>query len=216
MTSVREARVSFSESDYEVMGVEELVSICFDAGLRDVAELDLTGTGGLVQIEVEERLDEATLDDLAYVSRWAFVSTVDGGYLYIVGFVAPELPEEIADHADELVGIRDPTVDDHGTTVSLVGSQEAIRRTIRASVDAGLTPDLLKLGAYDGAGRPLDELTDRQREVLRTAYERGYYEVPRAASTEDVATALDVDPSTVAEHLQRAERNLLSGHLASG
>jgi len=35
------------------------------------------------------------------------------------------------------------------------------------------------------------------------------YEVPRGASTDDVAEAVGLDPSTVAEHLQRAERNLL-------
>ena len=37
----------------------------------------------------------------------------------------------------------------------------------------------------------------------------GYYEVPKAVSASDVATELKLDPSTVNEHLQRAERNLL-------
>jgi len=49
----------------------------------------------------------------------------------------------------------------------------------------------------------------RQREVIETAWERGYYEVPKAVSTEELATELELDPSTVSEHLQRAERNLL-------
>jgi len=37
----------------------------------------------------------------------------------------------------------------------------------------------------------------------------GYYEVPKQVSSEEIAAELDLDPSTVAEHLQRAERNLL-------
>jgi predicted DNA binding protein len=45
--------------------------------------------------------------------------------------------------------------------------------------------------------------------VLRTAHRLGYFAVPREASTAEVAAALGLDDSTVAEHLQRAERNLL-------
>jgi predicted DNA binding protein len=87
---------------------------------------------------------------------------------------------------------------------------------IREYVDAGVNPDLRSLGEYDGSEGPLADLTGRQREVLEAAYAAGYYEVPRDASTEDVATELGVDPSTVAEHLQRAERNLLTRHLQAG
>lgn len=50
-------------------------------------------------------------------------------------------------------------------------------------------------------------------EVLETAYEAGYYELPCATATEAVAAELELHPSTVAEHLQRAERNLLAHHL---
>ena len=57
-----------------------------------------------------------------------------------------------------------------------------------------------------------EELTDRQREVVETASEAGYYEV-REASTAAVAEELGLDPSTVPEHLQRAERNLLTHHI---
>jgi DNA-binding CsgD family transcriptional regulator len=213
---MREAEVSFTDSEYEVMGIEELVSVCQEAGLRELDELECTGNGGLMQVVAEERIDEETLDDLEYVYQWEFVTERDDAYLYIIGFVAPALPDGIAEYADELVGTCDPEIGEYQTTMSLVGPQEAIRDMVREYVDAGVNPTLQSLGEYDGSDRPLAELTDRQREVMETAYEEGFYEVPRAASTEDIAAKLDVDPSTVAEHLQRAERNLLSRHLASG
>ena len=216
MTPMLEARVSFDESQYEAMGVAELLSVCQQAGLRGLEGLEWTGIGGLVQVEVEERIDEATLDALAYVYRWEFVAPVDGGYLYILGFVAPGLPDGIADHAEDLFGTCDLALGDDEVTLSLVGPQEAIRGMVRGYTSAGVTPTLRKLGEYEGDAGPLAELTDRQREVVQTAYREGYYEVPRDASTADVAAKLDVDPSTVAEHLQRAERNLLRRHLASG
>jgi predicted DNA binding protein len=58
---------------------------------------------------------------------------------------------------------------------------------------------------------PVDmrRLTDRQREVLRTAHEMGYFEYPRGANAGEVATALDIEPSTFTEHLNAAQSKLL-------
>lgn len=53
-------------------------------------------------------------------------------------------------------------------------------------------------------------LTDRQREVLETAFEAGYYDWPRECTGEDVAAQLDISSATFAEHVRAAERNLLT------
>jgi len=52
-------------------------------------------------------------------------------------------------------------------------------------------------------------LTDRQREVLGTAYEMGYFEYPKDANATIVAGALDIGLSTFAEHLAAAQSKLL-------
>lgn len=210
---MREARVSISERDYETMGIEELVSLCRAAEIRDFEELVCRGVGAVVRVDVETRLDESGLSSLECVDQWKHVAAVDGAHLYVIAFTAPELPEDLADEMDGLVGTCDPDVSDRGATMSLVGTQDAIAGTVSEYETAGVSPELRKLDTYEGRERPLDELTDRQREVIRTAYDEGYYEVPREVTTDDIAAELGVDPSTVAEHLQRAERNLLSYHL---
>ena len=64
----------------------------------------------------------------------------------------------------------------------------------------------------DGAGDVTfvdrGRLTDRQLQVLRTAHEMGYFQRPRGANAGDVAGALDIDPSTFAEHLAAAQAKL--------
>lgn len=52
-------------------------------------------------------------------------------------------------------------------------------------------------------------LTDRQREVVETAVEMGYFEYPRESNATEVATALDIQPSTFTEHLTAAQGKLL-------
>lgn len=52
-------------------------------------------------------------------------------------------------------------------------------------------------------------LTHRQREAVEIALEIGYYDVPRTASHEDVASELNCAPSTASEHLRKAEANII-------
>lgn len=53
-------------------------------------------------------------------------------------------------------------------------------------------------------------LTTRERSVLRTAIERGYYENPRQATQRDLAGELDISPSAVGKHLRNIEARVFS------
>ncbi|WP_340099740.1 PAS domain S-box protein [Salinibaculum salinum] len=54
------------------------------------------------------------------------------------------------------------------------------------------------------------ELTDRQREVLVTAYESGFFESPRETTGAELADLLDVSQPTVTHHLREAQRRLFA------
>jgi len=53
-------------------------------------------------------------------------------------------------------------------------------------------------------------LTDRQREVLETAFQMGYFEHPKGANAGEVAEALGITTSTFTEHLAAAQSKLLT------
>ena len=57
------------------------------------------------------------------------------------------------------------------------------------------------------------QLTDRQRDVLETAYDMGYFEYPRTANAGAVADELGITRSTFTEHLAAAQRKLLTSLL---
>lgn len=206
---MREAEVSITNGELGEMGIEGLFSVIREAGLREFEELACRGTGAVVQVELESRCDEAALAAFDYVDQWHHVAERADAHVYVISFTAPDLPESLEETADDLVGTCDPEIGDAGTTMSLVGPHEAISSQINEYEQAGISPDLRRLGGYDGPEYPLDDLTDRQREVIETAWEMGYYEVPKEVSANEIAAELDLDASTVNEHLQRAERNLL-------
>jgi predicted DNA binding protein len=84
---------------------------------------------------------------------------------------------------------------------------------IQAAIEAVPDPVEVSIEAVGGlAATPATVdagLTERQREAVETAIELGYYDVPRTANQDDVAAALDCAPSTAAEHLRKAESQVL-------
>ncbi|UCG02715.1 MAG: helix-turn-helix domain-containing protein [Candidatus Heimdallarchaeota archaeon] len=61
---------------------------------------------------------------------------------------------------------------------------------------------------------PLDrlknDLTLKQQEVLKLAYTKGYYELPRSIFLEDLAKEMNIHRRTYEEHLRKAEKKIMS------
>ncbi|WP_137286698.1 helix-turn-helix domain-containing protein [Halorussus salinisoli] len=78
--------------------------------------------------------------------------------------------------------------------------------------------ELESMNQIETPGEPLDggrlsevlitKLADEQLTVLETAYNMGYFDVPREATAQDVADRLDISQSTFSERLRTAERSL--------
>jgi len=73
------------------------------------------------------------------------------------------------------------------------------------------TVTLGKLEEFDGGTG--SSLTDRQRDVVAEALERGYYDWPRGIKSEPLAAELGISRATLQEHLRKAERKLISAAL---
>ncbi len=56
----------------------------------------------------------------------------------------------------------------------------------------------------------LPDLSPRQREIFSTAYDEGYYEIPRKTTTEAIADEVGIERRTAEEHLRRAENKLVT------
>lgn len=104
---------------------------------------------------------------------------------------------------------------DGTVTVSLIGVAEEIQTAVDEIPDiVDVTiEEVTGVGRATGAAGSL--LSDRQRAALDAALDLGYYDIPRNASHEDVADAIDCAPSTAAEHLRKAESAVLRSVFAA-
>ncbi|WP_254544573.1 bacterio-opsin activator domain-containing protein [Halomarina pelagica] len=123
--------------------------------------------------------------------------------------------------ASHLVGRRavvrslTATVDDTTAVVDLptpTDVRELVRGVRAAYPDTELvarhTRDRTIASRQDLRAAVEERLTDRQREILETAYLSGFFESPRARTGKELSESLGISQPTFASHLREAERRL--------
>ena len=90
--------------------------------------------------------------------------------------------------------------------IEATGSETQLRYLVRTKSKGGADPIVVDR----------KRLTSRQREVLRTALELGYFEYPRETNAEGVAEEIGIARSTFAEHLAAAQSTLVETVLGDG
>jgi len=94
--------------------------------------------------------------------------------------------------------------------VTLLGDPSRMRRVLGWLHKSGLSYKIASVGdARFGRISLFSMLTEKQKRAMIAAYEKGYYDVPRRIGAKEIAQILKVSPSTLVEHLRRAEKHLL-------
>ncbi len=105
-------------------------------------------------------------------------------------------------------------VKDGNLRFTLLGNASQVRDFLEDTEKTGIQFKVVSLtDARFTFDSPLSSLTDRQREVLVTAYKLGYYDRPRKISSKKLAEQLNLSSSTLVAHRLKAERRLLAAVL---
>ncbi|MEY7852100.1 helix-turn-helix domain-containing protein [Natrarchaeobius sp. A-rgal3] len=99
---------------------------------------------------------------------------------------------------------------DRRMIVSLVGTSTDVRE-IRNEIPDAVSMEVVSVGSIPGSTR--SALTAKQRRAIETAWELGYYELPREANLEAIASELECAISTVSNLLRRAHATLVAAEL---
>lgn len=206
---MRELIVQLSVADLRVIGLEGLADCCrFD----DAARLDLESCQDLTQswrvtVDTSLRTEDVVSSD-CIEDAWR-LREADGVSEFLVVIDRSETPLLSAPCACDVICRGEIRPDDDLARFELVAPEETIKRISQEMAEAPFHCELVRIGEYSGRDGVSNRLTPRQEKLLRSAYDRGYYEVPRSADLGELARRFDLDKSTVSEHLRRAERNIL-------
>ncbi|EMA45352.1 bacterio-opsin activator domain-containing protein [Halococcus saccharolyticus] len=126
----------------------------------------------------------------------------------------PFLALDLADHGAVL---RRATADGETATLVVdVPNSVDVRRIDRLVAETFTDVELLSKRSVDRASSRdlhaafLDRLTDRQLEVLQTAYYSGYFESPRESTGEEIAATLGISPPAFYRHARTVQRKLFT------
>lgn len=129
-------------------------------------------------------------------------------------------PDDIEKSLLELLNTQEISVDWpiiytlQGMQLTLFGEDSTLNQMITNIPDEVRTT-LERAGDYQpGMRDPTWQLTDRQQEIVCTAIDAGYYDIPRSTTQRDLAAKLDLSRGTVGEHLRRAEVKIIRAVIA--
>ncbi len=176
-----------------------------DVTRETIREINLLNDGTCVTL-YELRGDLEQVDELLSTHLDVIavdVSDTEGGLVYVhfeTNFTVEALLT-IVQMYEVVLDMPIECIERGGIRVRLVGDDA----TLQTAIDNIPDPLLVTLESHGDYHAAIDDtftkLTDRQREILVKAVEAGYYCVPRQSTHEHIATSLNLNPSTVGEHL---------------
>ncbi|WP_396611171.1 helix-turn-helix domain-containing protein [Haloferax sp. S1W] len=157
---------------------------------------------------------EARLSEHPDIVDFDVGETTDGGVVCHVHLVPLDDVQRLLELVDEHDLLLDTPIrlTRDGVVVNVLGTHTQLSGAVSSLPDSFQDAFCVEgLSDYEPVRNGVRaELTARQREVLETAVERGYYDIPRQVSVEALADELDCSPSTVSEHLRKVESNVLT------
>lgn len=195
--------------EFEHLGFEEFLREVQRQGADEIECLSCYENGALFLLDNSADLD--ALRQIEYVSQ---VYPLSGSDRCIVEIGTPSYGWVFEDYGTDFFIDGPISIVDGRVTLTFVAPQSVIsdlQRDLNEQLENGhIDCDIRKVSAYTGDSDLLACLTSRQREVIERAFDAGYYQTPRQVSSKELAAQLGVDKSTVLEHLQRAENNLIT------
>ena len=166
---------------------------------------------------------EAAFTDAFDVGMWTRIGQAGDTHRYQIR-PALSFEEQLGDHLDDLAGLEALATADaiierievlpNGWRQTGWFADRDTFNSFSSFWQRNTGFQLLRLTQDGESEPPGDGLTDRQSEALRIAYERGYFDIPRRASLEDIAAELDISASSVSERLRRAQTELIEETVA--
>lgn len=159
---------------------------------------------------------EQTLEADESVGEFDLLTVVDGKYLYKMDWIGRI---DLAVHL--LTEAGGTIIDAHGRERSwllriLFPSRQQVSETMDFATDHGLSFDIRSINGMEKNRSGRFGLTEEQYEAITAALDRGYYEIPRDATAEELASEMDISRQAVAERLRRGHKVLAEDALTIG
>jgi len=206
-------------AEYTVPAGDHVLGRATQPGMRVALERLILRGEGFVQYfwATTEHCDafEAALRESGAITEMRRVDEVDGERLYR-GHSDPASRSFTGGIVEHDAGLLAADGDDEWWRFHLAfedaGAISDFQTFVTDRAEVGVNLENLYNAVEHSRGFEFD-LTASQREALRTAFEKGYFDIPRRVTLVDLAGQLGVSDQAVSERLRRAQSKLVRRHL---
>lgn len=155
--------------------------------------------------------DGATIDTVRneYITDTIALSRDGNDYTFLM---KGRISEAIADFIARFdLKIDYPIVfDSSSCQFGVVGSSGELQNIVNAAKEREWDMEIVTIHDYQPlVSGLLHELTEKQREILKTAYRYGYFDHPRKIDAGKLAEKMGIHKTTLLEHMHKAEKRLI-------
>jgi predicted DNA binding protein len=122
------------------------------------------------------------------------------------------ISEEIADFTARFeLRVDYPIIfDRESCQFGVIGTSDELQNIVNAAKEREWNMEIVAVHDYNPlVSGLLDELTEKQREILKAAYRYGYFDHPRKIDAGELAVRIGIHKTTLLEHLHKAEKRLI-------
>lgn len=170
----------------------------------------------LIVVELKEHL---SIDDLVSIGRMEILSVLRSEcnrHTCLVKYIEHEEGREAFKEFDlDLIFVPPTKVSEDRYVTTCIGTHENLNRYVELMREhVGRIEGISVKQAMYERGDLLSVLTDKQRKVLVTAHQYGYYKYPRRIDSAKLAEKVDISKPTLVQHLRKAEGRIMDEILA--
>ncbi len=166
-------------------------------GVRDLVQIDVENEEDLPKV-IEHLRNNPNLFNVD-------ISAIDKGRALAAFSTNQCVACRLLAGADCFLTASTTTRDNRLKWTMLVTQKKALQELIENLEKVNAQPKLVKLTELSDS----DELTKRQEQVTRMAFERGYFDFPRRIGLKELATMFGVSTSTLSEILRKGQRRIM-------
>jgi predicted DNA binding protein len=165
--------------------------------------------------------EELSIDEVSVIGDMEILSVLksEGAkHTCLAKYAEPDESKDLFKQFDlDLINTTPFSVSDMKHTYSVIGDDDSLRRYVKLikKIIGKIESMSFKRAAYQRHDI-LSVLTDKQRDVMLTAHNYGYYDYPRRMNSERLSEKVEISRSTMVEHLRKAEgrilREILTGY----
>jgi len=174
-----------------------------------VSKIRITDEGLECYLKIDF-VDEASLDVDHPTLKIQEIISKSGNSALVKAYLSGPIPIMFFEIPD-VWWVYPTKLDEHKFTITVRGTTAALRQVRNGFKDLVGNGFTVKLGSESLQGPEFEDiLPEKQRLVLDTAIEMGYYSRPRRCTQREIASVLNIKQATVSEHLQSAESKIIN------